>query len=82
MSSFVSNKMYLWGIKLLCFIQKKSSAEAQIIFVETYNESVLLKMPYRDWFRHFKNNNFELEIEKHSGTLKKFEDKELEEVLD
>ena len=30
----------------------------------------------------FKNNNFKLVDEKRSGALKKFEDKELEEILD
>ena len=36
----------------------------------------------RDWFRRFKNNYFKLEDKERSGAPKKFEDKELEEILD
>ena len=37
---------------------------------------------FRDWFRPFKNNDFVLEDKERSGAPKKFEDKELEELLD
>ena len=33
---------------------------------------------YRDWFRRFKNNDFDLEYKEHSGIPKRFEDEELE----
>ncbi|GBP04117.1 Mariner Mos1 transposase [Eumeta japonica] len=36
----------------------------------------------RNWFRHFKNNDFKLEDKECSGALKKFEDEKLEELLD
>ncbi|KAG5317737.1 MOS1T transposase, partial [Pseudoatta argentina] len=36
----------------------------------------------RDWFRRFKNNDFEFEDKERSGAPKKFEDKELEQLLD
>ncbi|KAG5319461.1 MOS1T transposase, partial [Pseudoatta argentina] len=36
----------------------------------------------RDWFQRFKNNDFELEDKERSGAPKKFEDKELEQLLD
>ncbi|KAG5319240.1 MOS1T transposase, partial [Pseudoatta argentina] len=36
----------------------------------------------RDWFRRFKNNDFELEDKERSGAPKKFQDKELEQLLD
>ncbi|KAG5318734.1 MOS1T transposase, partial [Pseudoatta argentina] len=36
----------------------------------------------RDWFRRFKNNHFELEDTERSGAPKKFQDKELEQLLD
>ncbi|KAG5309752.1 MOS1T transposase, partial [Pseudoatta argentina] len=36
----------------------------------------------RDWFRRFKNNDFQLEDKERSGAPKKFEDKELEQLLD
>ncbi|KAG5321283.1 MOS1T transposase, partial [Pseudoatta argentina] len=35
-----------------------------------------------DWFRRFKNNDFQLEDKERSGAPKKFQDKELEQLLD
>ena len=52
MSDFVPKKVYLQGILLHYFIQKKSAAEAHRILVE--------KTTHRDWFRHFKNNDFDV----------------------
>ncbi|KAG5321119.1 MOS1T transposase, partial [Pseudoatta argentina] len=71
MSKFVPNKVYLRGILLHYFIQKKSAAEAHRILVQTYG-----------WFRRFKNNDFQLEDKERSGAPKKFQDKELEQLLD
>ena len=34
------------------------------------------------WFRRFKHNNFKLEDRERSGAPKKFEGKELKEILD
>ena len=76
------NKVYLRGILLHYFIQKKSAAEALRILVETYGDNALSETTCRDWFRRFKNNDFELEDKERSGAPKKFEDKELEELLD
>ncbi|KAG5321654.1 MOS1T transposase, partial [Pseudoatta argentina] len=82
MSIFVSNKVYLRGILLHYFIQKKSAAEAHRILVQTYGDNALSDTTRRDWFRRFKNNDFELEDKERYGTPKKFEDKELEQLLD
>ncbi|KAG5319755.1 MOS1T transposase, partial [Pseudoatta argentina] len=41
-----------------------------------------LMVTCRDWFRRFKNNDFELEDKERSGAPKKFQDKELEQLLD
>ena len=61
MSDFVPKKVYLWGILLHYFIQKKSVAEAHRILVEIYGDHSLLKTTCRDWFRCFKNNDFDIE---------------------
>ncbi|KAG5327852.1 NUDC protein, partial [Pseudoatta argentina] len=82
MSIFVPNKVYLRGILLHHFIQKKSTAEAYRILVQTYGDNALSDTTCRDWFRRFKNNDFELEDKKRSGAPKKFQDKELEQLLD
>lgn len=82
MSTFVPNKVFLRGILLHCFIQKKSAAEAHRILVETYGDNALSNTTCRDWFRRFKNNDFDLEDKERSGAPTKFEDEELEALLD
>ena len=49
MSGFVPKKVYLWGILLHYFVQKKSAAEAHRILVETYGDNALLKTTCRRW---------------------------------
>lgn len=75
------SKEYLRGILLHYFIQKKSAAEAHRILVETYGEHALSETTCRDWFRRFKNNDFDLGDKERSGAPRKFEDEELEELL-
>lgn len=82
MSNFVPKKEYLRGILLHYFFQKKSAAEAHRILVETYGDHALSETTCRDWFRRFKNNDFDVEDKERSGAPKKFEDEELEALLD
>ena len=82
MSTFVPNKVNLRGILLHYFIRNKSAAEAHRILVETHGDNALSDTTCRDWFRLFKNNDFKLEDKERSGAPKKFEDKELDEILD
>ena len=82
MSTFVPNKVCLRGILLHYFIHNKSAAGAHRIFVETCGDNVRSDTTCRDWFRLFKSNDFKLEDEERSGAPKKFEDKELEEILE
>ena len=70
--------MYLWGILLHYFILLKSAAEAHRILVETYGDHALSETPCRDWFRHFKNNDFDVEDKKNAWKL---EDEKLEALL-
>ena len=71
MSTFVPNKVYLWGIILHDFMQNKSAAEAHRILVETYGDSLCMSdTTCRHWFRCFKNNDFKLEDKERSGALK------------
>ena len=73
--------MYLRDILLHYFIQNKSAAEAHRILVETYGNNALSDTKCKDWFRRFKNSDFELEDKERSGAPKKFEDEELKEIL-
>ncbi|KAG5307538.1 MOS1T transposase, partial [Pseudoatta argentina] len=74
--------VYLRGILLHYFIRKKSAAEAHRILVQTYGDNALSDTTCRDWFRRFKNNDFQLEDKERSGAPTKFQDKELEQLLD
>ena len=82
MSTFGPNKVYLRRIFLHYFIQDKSAAEVHRILAEPYGDNALSDTTCRDWFRRFKNNDFKLEDKERFGAPKKFEDKELEEILD
>ncbi|KAG5325609.1 MOS1T transposase, partial [Pseudoatta argentina] len=64
------------------FRSMKSAAEAHRILVQTYGDNALSDTTCRDWFRRFKNNDFQLEDKERSGAPKKFQDKELEQLLD
>ena len=71
MLDFIPKKLYLWGILLLYFIQKKSAAEANRILHETYGDHALLEITCRNWFRCFKSNNLDGEDKERSGAPKK-----------
>ena len=77
MSDFVPKRVYMERISLHPFIQKESAAEAHRI-IENYCDPAPSETTCRDWFRCFKNSYFDVEVKEHFGTLKKFEDKELE----
>ena len=71
MSDFASKKVYLRGILLHYFIQKKSAVDACRVLVETYGDHAPLETTSRDWFRRFKNNDFDVGYKEHSGATKK-----------
>lgn len=82
MSSFVLNKQHLREVLIFFFNWKKSAAEAHRSLVEVYGESAPSDKSCREWFRRFKNGDFSVEDKERPGQPKKFEDAELEELLD
>ncbi|EGI58564.1 Mariner Mos1 transposase, partial [Acromyrmex echinatior] len=60
----------------------KSAAEAHRMLVEVYGDTVPTNKLCRKWFRRFKNGDFSVEEKPRSGQPKKFEDKELEALLE
>ncbi|EGI65459.1 Mariner Mos1 transposase [Acromyrmex echinatior] len=79
MSNFVLIKQHLREVLIFCFNWKKSVAETHRMFVEVYGDT---DKSYREWFRCFKDGDFSVEDKPHSGQSKKFEDKELEALLE
>ena len=54
MSDFVAKKVYLCGILLHDFIQKKSGAEAHRNLVEIYSDHAMLETTCWDWVKCLK----------------------------
>jgi [histone H3]-lysine36 N-dimethyltransferase SETMAR len=75
MSEFVPTKTSLRGILLHYFLRKTTAAKAHRISAETYGDNTLSKQT-------FKNSVFDLEDGERPGAPKKFEDDELEALLD
>ena len=61
---------------------KKTAAESHRILVEVYGEHALAERACQKWFSLFKSGDFGLKDEERPGQPKKFEDKELEALLD
>jgi len=82
MSNFVLTKQHLWEVLIFCFNWKKSATEAYRMFVEVYDDTAPTDKSCREWFRRFKDGDFSVEDKRRSGQPKKFEDKEIEALLE
>ena len=82
MSNFVFEKVFLRGVFLHYFNMKKTAAESYRILVEVYSEHALAERTCQKWFARFKSGDFGLEDKERPGQPKKFEDEELEALLD
>jgi len=82
MSKFIPNKVFLRGVLLHYFHMNKTAAESHRILEEVYGEQVLAEQTCRKWFARFKSGDFDLEDKERPGQPKKFEDKELEALLE
>lgn len=82
MSNFVPSKEYLRTVLLFLFHSKKSAAESHRTLVEVHGGNALSETTCRDWFRRFKSGDFDVSDKERPGQPKKFEDPELEALLD
>ena len=82
MSNFVPEKVFLQGLLLHYFNMKKTAAESHRILVEVYAEHALAEGTCQKWFARLRSSNFGLKDEEHPGQPKKFENVELEVLLD
>ena len=82
MSGFVLSKQHLREVLIFFFNGKKSAVESHRMLVEVYGESALSDKTCREWFRRFKSGDFSVEDKERSGQPQKFEDDELEALLD
>ena len=82
MSNFEPEKGFFRGVLLHYFNMKKTAAESHRVLVEVYGEHALAERTCQKWFIRFKSGDFVLEDEELPGQPKKFEDEELEALLD
>ena len=61
---------------------KKTAAESHRTLVEIYGKHALAERTSQKWFARFKSGDFGLEDEERPVEPKKFEDEELEVLLD
>ena len=61
---------------------KKTAAESDRILVEVYGKDALAERTCQKWIARFKSGDFGLEDEERPEQPKKFEDEELEALLD
>ena len=82
MSNFVPEKVFLRGFLLHYFNIKKTAAERHRILAEVYGEHALAERTCQKLFARYKSGDFGLEDEERPRQPKKFEDEELEALLD
>ena len=75
-------KVILRGVLLDYCNMKKTVAESHRILVEVNGEHALAERTCQKWFARFKSGDFGLEDEERPGQPKKFENEELEALLD
>ena len=82
MAKFVPNYHHLCEVLLHYFLSKKTVAEIHRILVKVYGEHALSETTCRNWFRCLKSGDFDLSKKDRGKPPKKFEDAELQALLD
>lgn len=82
MSNFVPTKQHLREVLIYFFNLKKSAAEAHRLLSDAYPDCVVSISTCERWFVRFRSGDFDVEDKERSGQPKKFEDTELEQLLD
>ncbi|EGI62887.1 Mariner Mos1 transposase [Acromyrmex echinatior] len=82
MSDFVPNNRHMREVLIFFFHSKKTAAEAHRELQKVYGDAALSETTCRDWFRRFKDDDFDVDDRPREGRPKTFEDAELEALLD
>jgi histone-lysine N-methyltransferase SETMAR len=82
MSNFVPGNYDLRTALIFCYHLKKTAAESHRMLVEAYGEHALGKSQCFEWFKKFKSGDFDVRNEERGRPPKKFEDSELQALLD
>ncbi|UYV80559.1 hypothetical protein LAZ67_19000614 [Cordylochernes scorpioides] len=73
---------HLREVLLFAFNWKKSATEAHRMLEEVYSDHALSKSQCYRWFKKFQSGDFELDNEPHGKPPQKFQDAELQALLD
>ena len=76
------NNRHLREVLIFFFHSKKTSDETHRELQKVYRDAALSEKTCRDWFRRFKDGDFDVEHRLREGRPKTFEDAELEALLD
>ena len=68
------NNRHLWKVLIFFFHSKKTVAEAHRELQKVYGDAALSETTYRDWFRRFKDGDFNVDDRPREGRSKTFED--------
>lgn len=82
MSLFEPQKQHFREVLIFCFHLKKTAAEAHEMLMQAYGDNVPSDKSCREWFRRFKIGDFSVNDKPRSGQPKKFEDDELQALID
>ena len=74
MSDFVPNNRNLRVVLIFFFHSKKTAAEAHRELQKVYRDAALSETTCRDWFRYFKDGDFDVDDCAREGRPKTFED--------
>lgn len=77
----VRKKQHLREILLHHYFLKKNATQAHRSLVECYGTHALSDTQCREWFRRFKNGDFDIRDKERPGQPKKFNDDELEALI-
>jgi len=80
MSDFVANNRHLREVLIFFFHSKKTAAHREL--QKIYGDAALSETTCRDWFRRFKDSDFNVDDRPREGRPKTFEDVELEALLE
>eukprot|EP00096_Caligus_rogercresseyi_P006899 TRINITY_DN23915_c0_g1_i1.p1 TRINITY_DN23915_c0_g1~~TRINITY_DN23915_c0_g1_i1.p1 ORF type:complete len:146 (-),score=2.82 TRINITY_DN23915_c0_g1_i1:208-645(-) len=82
MSKYVPSNYELRTQLILLFHLKKSALESHRMLVEAYGEHALGRTQCNGWFNKFKSGDFDVRNEERGKPPKKFEDAQLQALLD
>ncbi|GFV74621.1 mariner Mos1 transposase [Trichonephila clavipes] len=82
MSNFKPSDHDLRTALIFCYHLKKNAAESHQMLVEVYGGNALSRAQCYRWFEKFQNGDFDMRNEECGRPAKKFDDDELQALLD